>query len=87
MLAAEEGHVEVCLRLAELGAKPDLADLVSGPDCMCLLSCFYICFCFYFIRRYAARAVTRSHLDEGFPVRLHFSCWLAGLFAFDGFFT
>ena len=29
MLAADKGHVEVCAKLAQLGANPDLAERVS----------------------------------------------------------
>ena len=39
MLAALEGQVEVCLKLAELGADVNKADTVSETCCICISVC------------------------------------------------
>ena len=39
MLAAEKGQMEVCLKLAELGADLNKADRVSETCCNCISDC------------------------------------------------
>ena len=52
MLAAANGQWEVCLKLAELGADPNLVDRVSETCCNCMSVCCCIIvkltFFFYF---------------------------------------
>ena len=50
MWAAEKGHWEVCLRLAELGADLNKADTVSETCCNCIsvCCCIIIMSTFYF---------------------------------------
>ena len=38
-LAAEKGQMEVCLKLAELGADLNKADFVSETCCNCIFDC------------------------------------------------
>ena len=42
MLAAEKGQMEVCLKLAELGADLSKADRVSETCCNCISVCYCI---------------------------------------------
>ena len=42
MLAAANGQMEVCLKLAELGADLNKADAVSETRCNCISVCCWI---------------------------------------------
>ena len=61
MVAAEKGHWEVCLKLAELGADLNKADRVSETCC----NCMSVCCCIVVMLTFFFELVWKDGLDGG----------------------